>query len=184
MLGRRDGAAHYIQTVEHERDPVRAERMLAALARLRSDESAGRQLDFAVLAGWQSLVLAVAEPAFRTGPAFAKGGRECYGIDSGTRQRFDQCLAQSAESGLSPAARAARAYLDVCFFHPFDDGNARAALLTLIFVLARSGIVLDQVGPIKSLARYADDPETAVELTRLVTVLVDATRRRALRADL
>ncbi|MEU0059386.1 Fic family protein [Streptomyces sp. NPDC006334] len=30
------------------------------------------------------------------------------------------------------AARAARAYLDVAFFHPFTDGNARTALLTLV----------------------------------------------------
>ncbi|MET7621918.1 hypothetical protein [Streptomyces sp. NPDC005408] len=34
------------------------------------------------------------------------------------------------------------AYLDVCFFHPFGDGNARSAFLALIFVLDREGVAL------------------------------------------
>ncbi|MGW6646680.1 Fic family protein [Streptomyces iakyrus] len=59
-------------------------------------------------------------------------------------------MAESARDAAPPlplTARAARVYLDVCFFHPFDDGNARAAFLTLVFVLAREGIALDRVSP-------------------------------------
>jgi prophage maintenance system killer protein len=37
-------------------------------------------------------------------------------------------------------------YLDVCFFHPFDDGNARSAFLAALFVLVREGIVLESTG--------------------------------------
>jgi Fic/DOC family len=177
--GGRDGVAHYIRTVENERDPARAERMSAALALMHRDAADGRDLDFAALAGWQSLVLGVDNPAFRTGPAYAKGGRERYGIEPGTPDSFERCLAQSSTPDLPLPARAARAYLDVCFFHPFDDGNARAALLALAFVLARGGVVLDQVGPIQLAARYADDPESALELARLVAVLTTAARRRA-----
>lgn len=38
-------------------------------------------------------------------------------------------------------------YLDVAFFHPFADGNARAALVALVHVLAREGIVPPEAGP-------------------------------------
>jgi hypothetical protein len=177
--GGRDGVAHYIRTVEHERDPLRAGRMSAALNRVRRDVVADRALDFAILSGWQSLVLGMQNPVFRTGPAFAKGGRERYGIEPGTPERFERCLAQSTQPDLALPARAARAYLDVCFFHPFDDGNARAALLALTFVLARDGVVLAQVGPIQRVARRADDPDSALDLARLVAVLMNAARRRA-----
>ncbi|MFD8236596.1 hypothetical protein ACFV20_32565 [Streptomyces sp. NPDC059696] len=64
--------------------------------------------------------------------------------------RLDACLAESADDARTPlplAARAPRAYLDVCFFHPFDDGNARCVFLTLLFVLVREGIALDGVIP-------------------------------------
>jgi hypothetical protein len=47
-------------------------------------------------------------------------------------------------------ARAARAYLDVCFFHPFVDGNARAARLIFDGVLAREGVILADVRPLFS----------------------------------
>lgn len=62
-------------------------------------------------------------------PAFAKGGRERHGISPNTRAHLDACRAERArhiERPLPLTARAARAYLDVCFFHPFGDGNARS----------------------------------------------------------
>ncbi|MEU5880666.1 Fic family protein [Spirillospora sp. NPDC047279] len=74
------------------------------------------------------------------------------------------------------ASRAARAYLDVCFFHPFADGNARSALLALVFVLAREDVRLERLGPLPFTSRRADDPDAAAELVRLVQVLL---RRRA-----
>lgn len=77
------------------------------------------------------------------------------------------------------ASRAARAYLDVCFFHPFPDGNARSALLTLAFVLAAADIVLDQVGPLAQLQRPADDPEGARGLADLVVTLIEGAQRRS-----
>jgi hypothetical protein len=174
----RDGADHYIRTVEHARDAARAQRLLAALGQVRVDAAAGKPLNFALLRGWQRLVLETPHTPFRTGPAFAKVGRERYGLDTHTPQRFDASLAQSEDRDLPLPARAARAYLDVCFFHPFEDGNARSAFLTLIFVLARSGVVLDQVGPLRCVQRPADDPEGALALANLVTVLINATHRR------
>ncbi|WSD11282.1 Fic family protein [Streptomyces hirsutus] len=49
-------------------------------------------------------------------------------------------------------SRAARTYLDILFFHPFEDGNARAAMSALAFVLAREGVLLDQVHPLQTTA--------------------------------
>ncbi|MFI0353040.1 Fic family protein [Actinomadura sp. 9N407] len=178
VAGVRDGAAHFVRTVEFDREPDRARRLLSALDAVRSDVSHARTLDFATMCRWQSHVLGIEDPAFRTGPAFAKGGRERYGLDGETRRQFDECLVEARDPAVPLPARAARAYLDVCFFHPFDDGNARAALLALTFVLARSGVVLDQVGPIQRLRRSADDGEGALEFAGLVAVLIQATQRR------
>ena len=169
----RDGAEHDIRTYDEGRSPERASDLRAALAHSRAD--AGRPLTFGLLAGWQRHILGTVE--FRTGPAFAKGGRERYGVT--TPEQFDACLAQNA--ALPVAARAARTYLDVSFFHPFYDGNARAAFLALVFVLAADGIVLDQVGPVRRLSRRADQPGDAVALAQLVTVLITASARRASR---
>lgn len=171
----RDGAAHDVRAFDHARDPARAIALLAALDRVRAD-AAGTPLTFALLAGWQRLVLG-APAVFRTVPAYAKDGRERYGTTS--REVFDACLAESADPALPLAARAARAYLDVCFFHPFADGNARSAFLTLVFVLAREGVVLDQVGPVRRTRRRADVPGDALALADLVASLVVHARRRS-----
>ncbi|MGW1544243.1 Fic family protein [Streptomyces sp. NPDC002309] len=39
-------------------------------------------------------------------------------------------MRESADRRVPLVSRAARAYLDVAFFHPFPDGNARLAMLT------------------------------------------------------
>lgn len=79
-------------------------------------------------------------------------------------------------------ARVARAYLDVAFFHPFDDGNARLAALVLAFVLRREEVELDEVTPILTVVRRADDAEGAAGLARLVHGIAEATQRRRLRS--
>jgi len=165
----RDGAEHDIRTVDHARDPERARRLLAALAQSRADR--GQPLTFELMAGWQRHLIANTE--FRAGTAFAKGGRERYG--PATPAELDACLSQS---GLPLAARAARTYLDICFFHPFDDGNGRAAFLALVFVLASEGVRLDQVGPIRRIARRADEAADATALAELITALIRAAARR------
>lgn len=110
-------------------------------------------------------------------PAFAKGGRERYGLAPDTRARFERCLSESTQPDLPLPARAARTYLDILFFHPFQDGNARAALLALAFVLAREGVPLDQVHPLHT-TRWADDTEGATDLAVLLAILITATERR------
>ncbi|MFE7467892.1 Fic family protein [Streptomyces sp. NPDC057499] len=165
-----DGFRSWCEGPVRLRDPIRAERLLAAHALSLEDAARRAPLDFALLAGWQREVLAATEAPFRMSDAYAKAGRERYGLTRRTRADFRSCLHETNDSDIPLAARAARAYLDVAFFHPFADGNARAALLTLVHVLAREGIVLPEVGPLQT-TRYADDPAGAADLAALIGVL-------------
>ncbi|MEV0560556.1 Fic family protein [Dactylosporangium sp. NPDC050588] len=116
---------------------------------------------------------------FRTGTAHAKRGRDRYGLHADTEPRFRACLADAADPSVPLSARAARVYLDVAFFHPFEDGNARAAMLCLYHVLHRGQVTLDLAAPLLRITRRADDPAGAADLVRLVDVLIAATHRRA-----
>lgn len=166
----RDGFRSWCEGPVRRRDPSRAERLLAAYALTREDAARRTPLEFALLAGWQRAVLATPEAPFRESDAYAKAGRERYGLTPRTRADFESCLRETTEPDVPLAARAARAYLDVAFFHPFTEGNARAALLTLVHVLARDDIVLPEVGPLQT-TRYADDPAGAADLAALIGVL-------------
>ncbi|WP_259294367.1 Fic family protein [Streptomyces resistomycificus] len=127
---------------------------------------------------WQRLVFGTPGVRFRQGDAFAKGGRERYALTAHTERDFEHCLRESADLTVPLASRAARAYLDVAFFHPFPDGNARLAMLTLAYVLEVGAVRLDQVGPLQT-TRYADDAAGAADLAALVSVLIRATYRRS-----
>ncbi|MFI6937336.1 Fic family protein [Streptomyces sp. NPDC050287] len=183
----RDGAADDIRAFDGALDPARARGLLAALELLRTHAAHGALLDFELLQRWQQHVLGTPQPPpFRDLPAFAKGGRERYGIGPDTRARLDACLAESARHAERPvplSARAARAYLDVCFFHPFDDGNARSAFLVLVFVLAREGVALDGVSLLRRVTFQADDPQDALILTRYVDIHLAETRRNSASLD-
>ncbi|MFE0460406.1 Fic family protein [Kitasatospora sp. NPDC058965] len=166
----RDGFRSWCGGPVRRRDPIRAERLLAAHTLAREDAARQTPLNFVLLAGWQCEVLAAAEAPFRVSDAYAKAGRERYGLTPHTQADFDSCLNETTDPDIPLAARAARAYLDVAFFHPFTDGNARAALLTLVHVLAREDIVLPEVGPLQT-TRYPDDPAGAADLATLIGVL-------------
>lgn len=166
----RDGFRAWCEGPVRRHDPVRAERLLAAHTLARADAARRAPLDFALLAGWQREVFGGGQAPFRETDAHAKAGRERYGLTSTTQADFAACLREATDPQIPPAARAARAYLDVAFFHPFTDGNARAALLTLVHVLAREDIVLPEVNPLQT-TRYADDPAGAADLATLIGVL-------------
>ncbi|WP_435132432.1 Fic family protein [Actinacidiphila sp. bgisy144] len=150
---------------------------MAALDAAFADARQGVPLSFALLAGWQRTVLGRQSVGFRPAPAFAKGGQERYGLAPGTRTRFERCLSESTHADLPLPARAARAYLDVLFFHPFEDGNARAAMLALAFLLAREGVFLRDARPV-AVMRWADDAEGAADLAVLLGILTTAAERK------
>ena len=183
VIPSRDGVAEDIRTFDGALDPQRAKGLLAALELVRIDAQRGASLGFELLQNWQQHVLGTTEPPpFRKQPAFAKAGRERYGISPDTRARLDACLGESAKDTQRPVpltARAARAYLDVCFFHPFDDGNARSAFLTLVFVLAREGVALDRVSLLRRVTFQADEPADALILARYIDIHLTGARRMA-----
>ncbi|WP_432103751.1 Fic family protein [Streptomyces sp. bgisy091] len=166
-----DGLVAWCAGPATDRDPVRARRLLAGYAAVRADAERKLPLTFALLSGWQRRVLGTREAPFRTGDAYAKRGRERYALTDRTRADLDACLRESGAPDEPLVARAARTYLDVAFFHPFEDGNGRAALLALTYVLARERVFLSEVGPLQT-TRYADDPAGAADLALLVSVLV------------
>ncbi|MFC6012542.1 Fic family protein [Nocardia lasii] len=173
VVGRRDGVVSYVDGAGW--DSPRTDRLRVALAAAR----AAPDLTLDRLADWHRIAMGARRAqSFRTVPAFAKGGRERYGVDAGTSAEFENHLLEAADPAVALAARAARVYSDVCFFHPFSDGNARAAMLAIYHVLARGGVVLDQAGPVLAVSRRADDHAAALVLVRLVDVLIDATRAR------
>ena len=182
-----DGAAEDIRGFDGALDPARADGLLTALELLREDAGREAHLDFELLQRWQRHDLGTSRlPPRRSLPAFAKGGRERYGIAPDTRARLDACLTESAYDPARPlplTARAARAYLDVCFFHPFDDGNARCAFLALVFVLAREGIALDGVVLLRRVTFQADEPKDALTLASYIDAHITETRRRAVSPD-
>ncbi|MFF3336260.1 Fic family protein [Streptomyces sp. NPDC002888] len=176
-----DGLGNWCDAQGRSSNPARADRLLAALAQSRADASHKRPLTLALLAEWQRLVLGVPEVPFRQGDAFAKGGRERYARTPHTQRDFEHCLRDSADLRVPLASRAARVYLDVAFFHPFTDGNARLAMLTLAYVLELEGVRLNETGPLQT-TRYADDAAGAADLAVLVSVLIRSTHHRTIRA--
>jgi hypothetical protein len=151
-----DGHLRYVDKVERARDTERAARMTRGLRAARQAAGRGEPLTFEALAEWQALVLGRPAP-FRSRDAYGKGGRERYSFDEGTRAGFAAALADANDARVRVSVRAARAYLDVCFFHPFEDGNARAARLALDHVLTREGLALHAVEPLFVVARSASD---------------------------
>ena len=128
----------YVATRDRPRDGRRAGRLCEALQYMRVRAAAGEPLTMTVLAQGQQIVLGLdAAPVFRSRDAYAKAGRERYSAGPEVAPHFDRCLEEANGAAPVAVARAARVYLDVCFIHPFEDGNARAARLALDHVLTR-----------------------------------------------
>lgn len=151
-----DGHRRFIEKNDASRNPERADRLHSALTACRADARANVPLNLERLTEWQTLVLGAPAP-FRTSEAYAHGGTERYGLQSDTKERFEACLEEANDETIPVISRAARVYLDVCCFHPFADGNARAARLALDFVLTRAGLWLKLAAPVFLVARRADD---------------------------
>ena len=172
------GDAHerFVDEVDRARDPVRAERIGAALVLARDAARRGVPLTFDQLAECQAIVLGGPAP-LRATDAFGKYGREIYPWRADLQARFEACLGDAA-SAEPPHVRAARVYLDVCFFHPFADGNARAARIALDYVLTGAGLALHAAEPLFVIARGCD-ARSAYQLARAIGLLSGATGARS-----
>jgi hypothetical protein len=85
--------------------------------------------------------------------------------------------------GAHPVAKAVRAYLDLCFFHPFEDGNARAARLAFEWHLSLGPFSVADLDPIFRLPRVAGDRIAYLDLILLAVVLCETARTRTPRCQ-
>lgn len=172
-----DGHTAYIESVDTRRGAGRAEAMRRALTLVRTWALEERRLTWPGLCEVQGVVLGQERVGFRQGPAFAKGGRERYGFDEDLPRRFRDKIDRDEADGVHPVAGAARVYLDLCFFHPFADGNGRAARLALDLVLSRAGFAVPDARPIFLLPRVAGSVAGYLDLLRLLVLLCERGRR-------
>lgn len=130
-----------VDGLDRPRDRERARRMKAAHA-LVQDEVGESRIGLDALARWHGV--ACPGEGLRTGAwAFAKGGAERYSGDpQGLQKRF-LWLGEAP-----PLPRALRTYLDILFFHPFTDGNSRAARLAFHYLSALGGLEFRTVDPL------------------------------------
>jgi hypothetical protein len=162
-----DGHRRFINEVDAVRSGERAARMGEALDAARMWAQEGAVLSFDLVANLHGIATS-AVSSMRTSTAFAKGGEERYGFTKDLRERFERCLHDADDAEVPLLGRAARLYLDLCFFHPFADGNARTARLAFDFVLAREGTVLRDVRPLFSASIPAGDVEAYSAFLRLL----------------
>ena len=160
----------FIEAVDASRSPGRAAKMKYALARCRED--AWAPLEFRHLEEWREYILGhQVRKGFRQHDAYGKQSRERYPLEDKTKATFLSLLAE-ANTEEPIELRACRAYLDVLFFHPFDDGNSRLARLVFDFVLTRDGYTLQKVDPVFMFSKSAKDGEGALRLVEMVGKLL------------
>ncbi len=168
-----DTHLRFIEAVDAARSPERAQRMKHALAACRNAAKGGNPLSYDLLKNWQTYLMgvnAVYIPGYRFHDAYAKQGRERYprySESSDDEQRFIKIM-EEANTTEPVALRAARAYLDVLFFHPFDDGCSRLARLVFDFILTQANVAVSGVDTIFLFAKSARDAEGAQRLVELV----------------
>jgi hypothetical protein len=176
LLGQVD-AAPWRETGAHEAyldevdapahgDPAREARYRAGLAEVRALADAGAALEWEAMQRVQAAVLG-APAAFRDGPAFARGGDETYAWFAGVEAMFRRKVAVDGADGAHALVKACRLYLDVIFFHPFADGNARAARLWLEFLLRRARVPTPPLADLVRLPKVAGSPALPWTFVRL-----------------
>ncbi|RJS18691.1 hypothetical protein DRW03_23745 [Corallococcus sp. H22C18031201] len=146
-------------------DDTRGPRFRLALALVRALADSGAALTSARLEETQSLLMG--RPVhFRQGEAFAHRGTHRYRYTPDLEATFARKVEEDARDGCHPVAQATRLYLDLCFFHPFPDGNARAARLWLEYVLRRAGLPTPALHPLVLHPKRPGDTESYVRFAR------------------
>lgn len=150
----------------HDGDTAREARFLSALARVRALADAREPLTWARLTEVQAEMLG-RPVGFRTAEAFAHGGAHRYLYAPELEEMFVRKVEADARDGCHPVAQAVRLYLDLAFFHPFPDGNARAARLWFEFILRRARLPMPPLAPWVLLPKTPGDVERYGRYVRL-----------------
>lgn len=154
-------------TPAHGGASAREAHYLSALSRVRTLADARAPLTWARLMEVQTEVLG-RPAAFRTGPAFARGGAHRYLYAPDLEAMFIRKVEADARDGCHPVAQAVRLYLDLAFFHPFPDGNARAARLWFEYSLRRARLPTPPLAPWVLLPKPPGDAERYGRFVRLL----------------
>ncbi|MDY7229393.1 Fic family protein [Hyalangium rubrum] len=154
-----------LDTPAHE-DPAREARFRDALAHVRALADAQAPLTYERLREVQARVLGHAV-SFRTGDAFAHGGAHRYLFFPELEAMFTRKVEADAADGCHPVVQAVRLYLDLAFFHPFPDGNARAARLGFEFLLRRARLPTPPLTPLVLLPKHPGDVVRYAQFVRL-----------------
>lgn len=152
------------------RDKERAYRFEEALLLERKNEHKFHNLTLELLHKWHS-VIEPSKSQFRGTSAYAKQGEEEYKYWEGVWGELSVYLDQTTDTNISAQARAVRAYLDICFFHPFLDGNGRLAVLVVDSILRSNGVQLSELGLVFRLPVYADDKVAVENLVKQLMLL-------------
>lgn len=144
---------------------------MAAIQEVDRMATAGHGVSWELLTCIQQHVLGLENIAFRNGPAYAKGGGELYAFHPHLPSAFANKVARDHRDELHPLIKAVRLYLDICFFHPFCDGNARAARLAFQFILQRDGVSMREIGPLFRLPLAAGGVEGYRSFAKLAVLL-------------
>jgi hypothetical protein len=168
-----DAHLKYIEQFDIKRSVQQANNFQNALFLARNDARTLNQLSFSTIQNWQGIVLGKSIAPFRNGPAFAKGGLEVYGFRANTEIIFSNKIHLDFEDSAHPICKAIRSYLDICFFHPFEDGNSRAARLIFDFYTTRGGLIMKDVRPLFSLPRVAGRVDDYLDFLRLAIILCE-----------
>jgi hypothetical protein len=151
----------------HGDDRERSARFLDALSLARTLAQSEESLTFERLSEVQERLLGC-PAAFREGDAFSHGGARRYLFVPELEEMFARKVRADAEDDCHPIAKAVRLYLDMAFFHPFIDGNARAARLTLEFTLRRAHLPTPPLMPLVLLPKTPGDVACYERCVRIV----------------
>jgi len=154
--------------IEEEKRPG----LLCALAYAR--DQLGRGLDFQLLKELSDRIHSTPEGTahFRGSRAYGKECREFYESDGHVFRNFNYLLAQEDDDF---TVKAAKTYLDICFFHPFEDGNGRLAEVVLDFMIRKSKYRIINAEACKALFRcnrWCTDPDVLRNLVNLIRTVI------------
>ena len=90
--------------------------------------------------GVQETMLKSRPIRFRSTVAFTSVRDERYAYFDGIEEMFRRKIDADMADRCHPMIKAMRLYLDILFFHPFPDGNARAATLWSAYLCRINGI--------------------------------------------
>ncbi|MDC3378741.1 Fic family protein [Planctomycetota bacterium] len=151
---------------------------LPAIDRVHALATSNTPLTWTAICEVQGTLLGLPGPApFRTGPAFARGGKLRYAWLPDAEAMLSRKLEVDAADGCHPLIQAARAYLDLIHFHPFNDANTRASSLWLHYFLCRANLPTPPIAPLLVLRQRPGDPDRAWAFTTLLAKLVLQTAR-------